>query len=45
MSTDDGQGDVFHGATADTAPGPIVENFQPPSTLLVLAHQPELQEV
>ena len=36
LSADDGHSDVFHGAAADTAPGPVVENFQPPSTLLVL---------
>lgn len=43
LPADDGQGDVFHGAVADTAPGPVVENFQPPGTLLVLAHHPEGQ--
>ena len=45
LSADDGHGDVIHGAAADTTPGPIVENFQPPSTLLVLAHHPEGQEL
>ena len=45
LSADDGHGDVFHGAAADTAPGPVVENFQPPSTLLVLTHHPEGHEL
>lgn len=45
LPTDDGQGDICHEAMADTAPGPVVENFQPSSTLLVLTHHPELQEV
>ena len=45
LSADDGHGDIVHGAAADTAPGPVVENFQPPSTLLVLAHHPEGQEL
>ena len=45
LSADDGHGDIIHGAAADTAPGPVVENFQPPSTLLVLTDHPEGQEL
>ena len=45
LSADHGHSDVFHGAAADTAPGPVVENFQPPSTLMVLTHHPEGQEL
>ena len=36
LSADHGHRDVFHGAAADTDPGPVVENFQPPSILVVL---------
>ena len=43
LSADHRHSDVIYGFTADTAPGPIVKNFQPPSTLLVLAHHPEGQ--
>ena len=45
LTADHGHSDVFHGAAADTAPGPVVENFQAPSTLLVLADHPEGQEL
>lgn len=45
LSADNGHGRGIHEAVADAAPGPVVEDFQPPGTPVVLAHHPEGQEL